>query len=356
MTDTATNHLTNTKTLFVGVIGAGNMGATHARHWANVPGAQVLAIADTQKHKADALSESISAGANVAANERVAAFDSAEAMLAKVPEINVVSVCVPTYLHRALSETALALGKHVFCEKPLALSVEDADAMIEAAQKANRRLSVGQVVRFFPEYAQAKKMVDAGRVGQVAAVRARRGGGFPHTDSDWFADPQKSGGVLFDLLVHDLDWLLWCFGPVVRVHAHALTRRLQNKTVDHLDYALATLRHASGVISHAEGTWADPGGFVTAWEIAGDAGLLTHDSRTTVALSKHLRHTEGAGFPIPSSPLAKGDDPYFLELAAFARALQTNGPLAVTPEEGREAVRVAAAALQSAQTGEAVVL
>ena len=338
--------------LRVGIIGAGNMGSTHARHWAKVPGASVVGIADTQKHKADALAQAISSDAQNTA----AAFDSVDDMLRHAPEINVVSVCVPTYLHRIISEAALNAGKHVFCEKPLALSVSDCDAMIAAAQSANRRLSVGQVVRFFPEYAQAKKLVEAGSVGNVAAVRVRRGGGFPHTDTDWFADVDKSGGVLFDLLVHDLDWLLWCFGPVVRVHAHALTPRLKDKTVDHLDYALVTLRHKSGVISHAEGTWADPGGFATAWEIAGDTGLLTHDSRRTGALSKHLRQTEGAGFPLPSSPLAPSDDPYFCEILAFARALQTGEPLAVTPEDGREAVRVASAALVSAQTGAAQVL
>lgn len=336
--------------LRVGIVGAGNMGQTHARRWQNVPGATVVAIADVQKHKAAQLAQSVSGGNN----KVVQAFEFSSDLLRDAPDINVVSVCVPTYLHREIATMALEAGKHVFCEKPLALSVEDCDALIETAHRANRKLSVGQVVRFFPEYAQAKRMVLAGHVGNPAAVRVRRGGGFPHTDTDWFADPAKSGGVLFDLLIHDLDWLLWCFGPVTRVHAHALTDRLQAKTVDHLDYALVTLRHASGVISHAEGTWADPGGFVTAWEIAGDNGLLTHDSRRASVLSKHLRSENGAAFPIPSSPLAPSDDPYFLELLAFAQALQTGGPLVVTPEEGREAVRVAQAALKSAQTGQAV--
>ncbi len=337
--------------LCVGIVGAGNMGQTHARHWQNVPGATVVAIADVQKHKAEQLARSLSDGKNNA----VQAFEFLSDVLRDAPDIDVFSVCVPTYLHREIATIALEAGKHVFCEKPLALSVEDCDAMIEAARRASRKLSVGQVVRFFPEYAQAKRMVATGsRVGTPAAVRVRRGGGFPHTDTDWFADPAKSGGVLFDLLIHDLDWLMWCFGPVTRVYAHALTDRLQAKTVDHLDYALVTLRHASGVISHAEGTWADPGGFVTAWEIAGDNGLLTYDSRRAGVLSKHLRSENGTAFPIPSSPLAASDDPYFQELLAFAQALQTGGPLAVTPEEGREAVRVAQAALKSAQTGQAV--
>ena len=335
--------------LKIGIIGAGGMGTTHAARWAQLPDTQVVAIADVQRHKAEKLAAGY-AGAIVCGD--------ADELLNVAGGVDAVSVCVPSDLHRQVAEKALRAGVHTFCEKPLALSVADCDALIAAQKTApnGALLSVGQVVRFFPEYAQAKRLVESGAVGKPAAVRVRRGGGFPHTDTDWFADPARSGGVLFDLLVHDLDWLLWCFGPVVRVHCRALTGRLADKTVDHLDYALVTLRHRSGVISHAEGTWADPGGFATAWEIAGDAGLLTHDSRRAAPLTVALRGAggDGPGVPLPSSPLAPGDDPYFLEIAAFARSIREGAPLAVTAQEARAAVAVAAAALESSRTGRAV--
>lgn len=335
------------ETLNVGVVGAGTMGKTHARCWSRLPGARVLAVADPQINKAETLAAAVADDDNAPR-----AVADAGDLLASV---DVVSVCVPTVSHRAVAEAALAAGKHVLCEKPLALTLTDCDAMIASAQRANVVFTVGQVVRFFPEYAGAKRLVQAGKIGAPAAARTRRGGDFPRTDTDWYADPKRSGGIVFDLLVHDIDWLLWCFGPVQRVFAKGLTDRLADKALDHLDYALLTLRHESGVISHVEGTWADPGGFVTAFEIAGDRGLLSHDSRKTAPLTKSVRQAEsgGGGVAVPASPLAPGDDPYFRQIAAFAAAIRENAALIVTPGEARAAVAVAVAARQSMQTGKA---
>jgi predicted dehydrogenase len=344
--------MSKNETLNVGIIGAGHMGARHADRWARMPGCRVAAvcgIADVQAEKAERLAAQ--------AGNDATAYRSADELLA-APDIDAVSVCVPTYLHRQVVEAAAAAGKHVLCEKPMALTLDDCDAMTAAMRAAGKVFAVGQVVRFFPEYANAKQLIDAGRIGKPAAVRTRRGGDCPRSDTDWFVDPAKSGGVLLDLLVHDFDWLQWCFGPVERVYARALTPRLADKSLDHLDYALVTLRHRSGVIAHMEGTWADPAGFATAFDIAGDAGLLTHDSRRAQPLTVARREREGApgGVAVPASPLAPEDDPYFLQIAAFAKSVLDGAPPAVTPEEARAAVAVALAALESVHTGEAVTL
>jgi len=335
--------------LKVGIVGAGGMGSTHARCWSRLPGARVLAVADPQTHKARDLAGRVGQDAPTV-------LASADEMLAHA-DVDVISVCVHTCLHRSVTEAALRAGKHVLCEKPMALTLADCDAMIAAAEAAGTVFTVAQVVRWFPEYARAKTLVDAGAVGQPAAVRVRRGGDFPRTDTDWYADVEKSGGIVFDLMVHDLDWLQWCFGPVSRVYARGLTERLGQGGLDHLDYALLTLRHASGVISHAEGTWADPGGFATAFEIAGDAGLLAHDSRKSVALTRAVRGGADAntgGVALPRSPLAPGDDPYFCEIESFAASVRTGAPLFVTPAEAHAAVAVACAARESLRTGRAV--
>jgi len=178
-------------------------------------------------------------------------------------------------------------------------------------------------------------------------------------EADWFTDPARSGGVIGDLMVHDIDWLLWCFGPVERVYARALTPRLASGQLQRLDYALATIRHKSGVVAHLEATWADPGGFATQFEIAGDGGLLSHDSRRTAPLSVALREQEGApggGVQMPSSPLSPEGDPFYKEVAAFAKAVRDGGPAPVPAWDGRAAVEVALAALESVRTGEAVEL
>lgn len=336
-------------TLRVGVIGAGNMGTMHARCWSRLPGARVVAIADRQTDKARALAGQIGSPEQVA---RV--FAGGEDLIAE-GGVDAVSICLPTPLHRPLTEAAAAAGKHVLSEKPMALTLEDCDAMIAAARQAGIVFTIGQVVRFFPEYERAKRLLDAGAVGAPAAVRIRRGGDFPRTDTDWYADPAQSGGVLFDLMVHDLDWLLWCFGPVTRVHAQGLVERLARGEVDHQDYALLTLRHASGVISHAEGTWCDPGGFTTTFEVAGDAGLLEHDSRKAAVLRQATRQSEGGpGVAVPESPLAPDDNPYYREIENFAAAIRSGASLRVSPEEARAAVAVAIAARESIRTGRAV--
>lgn len=340
------------ETLNVGIIGAGHMGARHADRWSRLPGCHVAAVsgvADMRRERAEALATKVGDGAR--------AYGSADELLAD-PAIRAVSVCVPTPHHRAVVEAAARAGKHVLCEKPLALSLEDCDAMIAAADEAGVLLSVGQVVRYFPEYADAKRLVDAGRVGKPAVVRTRRGGDCPRVEADWFTDPAKSGGVIGDLMIHDIDWLLWCFGPVERVYARALTPRLATGELQRLDYALATIRHKSGVVAHLEATWADPGGFATQFEIAGDGGLLSHDSRRAAPLAVALREQEaaGGGVQMPSSPLAAPDDPFYREVAAFAKAVRDGGPAPVPAREAREAVAVTLAALESVRTGEAVEL
>ena len=343
-----------TESLNVGIIGAGNMGGTHARHWVSIPGVVVAVVVDKNTARAKGVAEMVR---GICGREPLCVASPDE--LFSRPEIQAVSVCVPTDQHRAIVEAAAGAGKHILCEKPFSLNPADCDAMIAAAEKNGVLLTVGQVVRFFPEFAQAKRLVDAGAVGKAAVVRTRRGGAFPYTDTDWYANPAFSGGLIFDLLVHDLDWLLWCFGPVTRVYAKCLTERLSEKSVDHLDYALLTLRHESGTLSHVEGTWADPGGFVTTFEIAGDAGLLSHDSRRTVPLTQAVREAGAAGkagVAVPSSPLSASQDPYLREIQAFADSIREGKPLAVTAQEAKAAVVLAYAAQESAQTGKAVTI
>ncbi|MBC7805770.1 MAG: Gfo/Idh/MocA family oxidoreductase, partial [Akkermansiaceae bacterium] len=253
--------------------------------------------------------------------------------------------CVPTHLHKNIAIASANAGKHVLCEKPMALTLPDCDAMIDAATRANVRFSVGHVTRFFPEYALAKQQVDAGAVGVPAIARTRRAGAFPKTA--WFADKEQSGGVIADLVVHDLDWLQWCFGLVVRVFAKVARS-------PGFEYALLTLRHESGVISHAEGVWGEPTGFHTAFEIAGNGGLLTHDSRTARSLVAGTRPGMDGIVSVMNAPLAPTDDPYYKQVQAFADAVRGDAPVAVPTAEARRAVAVALAAMESARTGNAV--
>lgn len=320
----------------VALMGAGSIGRVHARCWDRLPGAEIVGVLDPREDAARALG---------------LPFTDWDTLLRQT-QPDIVDVCTPTPLHREYVEKAAAAGKAVFVEKPLARTLADCDAMIDAVEHAGVPAMTGHVLRFFPEYAAAKRLVDAGAVGTPAAIRTARMGGFPSWSDapNWYADPAQSGGVALDLILHDFDWLRWTFGPVSRVYARGLYG--QKEYEGRLDYALVTLRFVSGAAGHVTGSWAHPSGFRTTLEIAGDRGLVEHDSARSAPLTVSLR----GGGSAAESPLAPQEDPYYLEIAAFVAALDTNSPPPVTLHDGREAVRIGLAALESIETGKPVIL
>ena len=325
----------------VGLIGAGNIGEVHARQWAQTPDAEIVGVLDPRLDAAAALGT---------------AYSDWETLLSDAKP-DIIDICVPTPLHKDYVELAAAAGLAIFVEKPLGRTLAECDAIVAAVEKAGVPAGVGHVVRFFPEYAQAKRLVGDGAVGTPAAVRTARMGGFPNLVGrpNWYADPAQSGGVALDLILHDFDWLRWTFGPVTRVFAQGLWSK--QEYVGKLDYALVTLRFESGVVGHVTGSWAHPTGFRTTLEVAGDGGLVEHDSAKTAPLLSSLRPSgNSGGVAFPESPMASLDDPYYLEIAAFVAALQANAPVPVSVYEGREAVRIGLAALESMETGKVVTL
>lgn len=322
--------------LKVAVIGTGTMGSTHAKAYRAMPNVELTAVVDSRMKNAEAL-------AGLGGTQ---AFASLETMLASVA-VDVVDVCVPTPFHRVYVERAAAAGKHVICEKPLARTVEDGEAMIQACRDAGVKLFVAHVVRFFPEYRRAFDIVQSGGLGDVGTVRTVRGGAFPNAWNDWYANFQWSGGVLLDLMIHDIDFLRWCFGDVERVFSKAQYGR----EFRHTDHALLSIRFRNGVIGHVEGSWAWPSGFRTSYEFAGTAGLLTYDSEEATPIRSVFKSTtEGAaGVSVPESPLSKS--PYAVELEHFIRCLETGEEPLVTAEDALAALRISLAGIESAKTG-----
>ncbi len=315
----------------IGILGAGGMGRTHARHYAKIPEVR-LTIYDVDDAAARALADAH--GADVAR--------SFEDLLSAV---DAVDVCLPTPLHREVVLTTLRAQKPTLCEKPLARTVQECAELVEESERSGVLLMPAQVVRFFPEFSRAHSLVEQGTLGQIAAVRTRRGGGQPKGAGGWFTNPELSGGVFVDLAVHDFDWILWTFGSVERVYAQCLTGKRQD-----LDYGLATLTLENGALAHVEATWADPGGFRVTFEIAGSEGFVEYDSRMRATL--RLATADGSR---AESSLAPMDDPYYRQLLSFVRAVKGEAPPPVTALEGARAVAVAEAALESARTGKPVV-
>lgn len=323
----------------VGIIGLGTMGRQHMDAYRQMPDVEVAAVYDHRSERAQEFAQEYSVCVAGSLSDLLSMCD-------------VVDICTPTYRHAEYALPAIEAGKAVVCEKPLARTLEECERIVNAVKQHHAIFMPAHVLRFFPEYRTAHQLVRSGAVGTVAAVRMRRGGDFPRTKSDWYADFTKSGGVILDLIIHDFDWLLWTLGAVERVYAKALTFR----QLEHLDYTLVTLKFKNGAVGHIEGTWCDPGGFKVNFEVCGDSGMLEYDSTRQVALQIATRAEGGAGggVQVPESPAAQ--NPYYLELRHFIDCVQTNQTPEITVEDGYNAVRLALAAIESAQTGRVVSL
>ncbi len=327
----------------VGILGAGGMGNVHATQYAKMPDVEARFFEwDPEKAKAFA--------------ERHGAIPTAS-VDALIAESDVVDVCVPTDLHLDYGLRAIASGRAVFMEKPMARTLEEAARLMEAAAKANVALMPGQVVRYFPEFRKARELVASGAIGVPAAARTRRGGAAPKGSQGWFLDHARSGGVLFDLAIHDFDWLRWTLGEVRSLYARSVGAQRKSGP----DYALTTLSFDEGAVAHVEATWMDPSGFRVAFEVCGSEGMIEHDSRNTATVRAHLAHpAEGEGGDprqaaarkaSAEAPLAPTDDPYYGELRAFLDAVNMGAPPPVSPLDGWMAMSISLAALESARTG-----
>jgi len=321
----------------IGVVGAGFMGSTHLSAYAGMPGIEVAGVADANQEAAAAGAEAVGARS----------YPSYEALVSS-EEVDVIDACLPTAMHRDLALRVAGDGKHLILEKPIARMLEDADQMLSAFEESEGRLFVGHVVRFFPEYVRMKEMIEAGDLGTIGVARTSRRSPFLRGWNDWYADWRQSGGVLVDLVIHDFDFLRWCFGEVERVYARGVMGREYNR----LDYALTTLRFEDGQIAHVEGHWSYPAPFEYSIEVAGSKGLVTADSADAPPL-RLLTNDDSAG---GSPNVAAGKSPYRAELEHFVRCLETGEEPVVSSHDAREALRISLAAIESVQTGEPVTL
>jgi predicted dehydrogenase len=319
----------------VGIVGVGVIGEWHAARWGQLP-VELVGFYDIQREAAQAVQQKY--GGRV--------FASLEELLG---DVDIVDVCVLTTAHKAVVLAAAAAGKAIVCEKPLARRLADGEEMVAACEAAGVPLFVAQVVRFFPQFARAKAVLDEGSLGKPAVLRTIRAGSVPYGGrKTWFMDFEQSGGVMMDVGVHDIDYARWCFGEVARVFARGLM------VPGERDHALITLRFVSGAIGHIETSWSHPpGSFRTRIEMAGDKGLLEWDSLNDQPLQSFLVKDGGPDIG-RASPLAPEDDPYYRELAHFLDCLEHNQPFLVSPRDGLMAVKIALAAIESRRRGEPV--
>lgn len=321
------------------LIGCGAMGRMHAE-MAQRCGIEIAVCTDKDAKAAKAAAAAFGARA-------VASVETA----VKRPEVDLVCICTPTPRHSGAVIAAAAAGKHIFCEKPFARTMQQCRAALAAVKRGRVKLFIGHVVRYFHEFEAIKREVENGKIGTPGFARLYRGGIYPGAPGSWFQDYSQSGGAIFDMSIHDLDWVRYMFGEPERIFCQSL----QRTKPEYLDYGMVTMRMKSGILTSFTGSWAHPQGFRVKVEVVGDGGLIQYDS-DDAPITSMMRASAGLGpsMIVPASP--EVESPYQLEWQDFHDWITLDRAPRVHPEDGVRALEMALAAEKSAATGKPVKL
>ena len=318
----------------VAIIGAGFMGKTHLTAYKAMNNAKVTAVCDLNETQGRALAEE--AGC--------AWYADGDEML-RTARVDAVDICLPTFLHEQYALLAAKYKKHILCEKPVTLSLESLDRMLRAAEEAGVQFAVGQAVRFWPEYVKAKELYDSGALGTVKYARASRLSVHPAW-SEWYRKPENSGGGLFDLHLHDIDYLCYIFGRVKQVYAVG-----RKNDVGCWNHVASSLTFENGVQATAEGIIEMPKGFPFTMElnVVGDEKAVCYRMRAGANLedvASAIRETWLYGGEEPEKLKIEPYDAYQKELEHFIGHIDAGTPItAITPQDVRHVLTVIHACL-----------
>jgi len=341
-----------------GIVGCGVIAPTHARAVAALPNAHLVAVTDVNQGKAKALADAHGA----------AWVADLGALLAR-PDIDVVSVCVPSGLHAEVGVQAAQAGKHLVIEKPIDVTVAAADRLLGAVTKADVQLTVISQHRFDAGVRRLRELIQAGRLGRLtlgeAAVKWYRSQDY-YDSGDWRGTwALDGGGALMNQGIHYLDLLCWIMGPVAEVTALCAT---QAHEIEVEDVALALLRFQSGAVGLVQAATAVYPGFPERLEISGTAGTVVveagairsaelADERGEVGAYGAAPGESAAATPgatAAADPAALADEAHRAQLADFLTALDCGGEPLVTGEQGRANLAVIQAVYESARLGRPV--
>lgn len=328
--------------MIIGVLGSGFMGATHARAFAKLKDVRVAIVSSRSIDKAAKLAAEVGAQAT-----------TDDMAIVRDPSIDAISNTLPTHLHLKYTIAALKAGKHVLVEKPLGLTVAECDAMIEARDTSHKYLMVAHVLRFWPEYVALVDFVKSGKLGKPLAAVASRLSTMPGW-TDWFLDPELSGGAVLDLMIHDLDALNWVLGTPKSIYA-----RGQESRPGSWDHIHAVLDYGE---SHAlvEATELMPKDYPFTMTLkvlceGGSAEFAFRAGGASVEMGGGANsltvYESGKAYGLD----AKGVDAYENQIAYFVECIDKHSPPAIgTAEQGRLAVKLSLAARESLESGKVI--
>ena len=222
--------------LKVGLIGCGFMGAMHASCYKNIDGVHLAAVADVRRKKAEA-----------AAGDAEIYADGFE--LIENADVDVIDICLPTFLHAKYALTAMDKVKYLFIEKPVSLTTAEADELLKKSAESGCNVQIGQVIRFWDEYVELRKMLESGKYGRVVNANFRRISPRPDWGwNDWLLKYELSGGAAQDLHIHDVDFVLSLFGEPEKYYS------VKNSIGEKLSYVNTLMQYDNFAVS-VEGTW-----------------------------------------------------------------------------------------------------
>jgi scyllo-inositol 2-dehydrogenase (NAD+) len=328
-------------------IGTGRAGMVHARNFRwSVPHAELVALVDVHAESRAA------AEAELGLEGR--GFADLGAALAAT-DVDAVVITTPTFTHAALVREAAAHGLHVLCEKPMALSVAECDAMIGDCERAGVTLQLAFMRRFDPPFVQAKAQLDAGDIGDVLMVRSlTRGPGLPPA---WANDLRTSNGMLAEVNSHDFDAVRWLTGAeYAEVHVRAAARKrpdLRATLPDFYDVAVVSAVMANGAFGIIDGVCPADYGYDARAEIVGSAGVLFAGDIASPGAQRVTRDGGAVG-PHFTSWRERFAAAYRAEEAHFVESVRAGTAPSVGGRDGRAAVAAVVAANRSYLEGRAV--
>ncbi|GAB1820143.1 Gfo/Idh/MocA family protein [Herbidospora sp. RD11066] len=321
-------------TIRIVVVGAGFWATQmHLPALAQIPGVEITGVVATSLESAEKAAAPYGARAYTDLEEAV-------------QDADVVDVVAPPDVHLPAVKTAAEHGKHAICIKPLARSLDEADEMLAAVKAAGTRLFYAENVPFIPAVQEAKKLVDAGQIGEVFRVKACEGIGEPH--SDWFFDPVRSGGgAMLDMAVHSLEFCrFFANAPITSVYADADTFVWGDRTSAE-DTAVLTVRFGNGVLGQCEDSWSLAGAMDSRFEVFGTEGRILIDNLHRQPMQ--VVGTTGWSFPLPVPGLLA--DGHLTMLTHFTNCIRTGEPSFSEGSVGRDVLAVVDAATRSLASG-----
>jgi len=339
----------------VAILGAGFISDIHLECYHRfIPEAEVVAVYARNAEKAK----------DFAAKHHIGKWYTDVNALINESGCEIIDICLPNFLHADACIKAAKAGKHIIIEKPLAVTLEEADAMIDACKKAGVKLMYAEELCFAPKYERVRHLVKEGAVGEVYMLKQSEKHSGPHTD--WFYDVNLAGGgVLMDMGCHAMEWFRWMLGNAKAKSVYASMSTVYHKErTKGEDNSIVIIEFENGVTAVAENSWAKHGGMDDRSEVHGTGGVIYADlfmGNSAISYSKHgygyamekADTTVGWSFTVFEEAFNQG---YPHELQHFVDCVRNNKEPLVTGEDGRVVLEILYAAYASAGQGKKIML